>query len=108
MFKLIIILFTFLGNVYCYDYEWKPTTRSGMWIDQFSGGTRGPGYQFEQTYTRSCGLGCVQTAKASDFAVFTQENLHYDTDRSYNNNLYYDTDRNYNNGIHCDPDRTFC
>ena len=76
------------------DYGWRPYTPGGMGIDQSNGGTRGPGYQFEQHYQRYCGLGCTQYARASDFGTLDRRHLHLDPERRGNRDPEYGENRN--------------
>ena len=102
--KTMMFLFM-LSSVYCQYGEWYPSTRSGMGIDNFAGGTRGPNYQYEQTYTRSTGLFTTQTAKASDFYTIAREHLHLDPSRDDNRDPERGMNRDPESGMNRDPDQ---
>ena len=54
MTNILIFVVININAIYSYDindYGWEPSSRSGIGIDNFAGGTRGPSYQYEQTYT---------------------------------------------------------
>ena len=55
-------------------YGWKPTTRSGIGIDTFSGGTKGSSYQYQTVYENSNG----QRATITDFGRLDSRDIHPD------------------------------
>ena len=84
MFKLaLVLILCFLLVTYAYsysihDYGWEPYRPGGLAINNFGGGTRFQQYQYEPHFTRSCGLGCTQYARASFPALHFQamERIH--------------------------------
>ena len=101
---LCFLLVTFVNSYSIHDYGWEPYRPGGLGINNFGGGSRFPQYQSEPHFTRSCGLGCTQYARASDFGTLDSRHTHYDYDRNYNHDINLDHDRNYNNDINPGPD----
>lgn len=85
------------GNIH--NYGWQSSPPVGLTFTNFGGGTDGPFYQYEQTFTRSCGLGCSQTARASDFGRLDSRHLHPD-----HNYMHVDYDRHYDYDFNPGPD----
>ena len=107
MINLSVTIFAFLSGTNAYnihDYGWEPYTPGGLGFTNFGGGTDGPYYQYEATYSRDCGLGCTQYARASDFETLDSRHTHRDYDRHYDHDRHYDYDRSYNHDIHLGPD----
>ena len=100
---LVITAFT-VRSYNIHDYGWVPSTRSGMAIDNFAGGTLFGTGNYEQTFTRSCGLMCTQTAKASDFGTLDSLSLHYDPMRNAYRDPEIGNNRDPESGMNRDPD----
>lgn len=71
-------------TAYINDYGWKPHSRGGLGFTNFGGGTDGPTYQYEQTFSYSaCALCNTHYAKASDFGTLDSRHLNPDPMRYY-------------------------
>ena len=90
------LLITFGINAYdIQDYGWKPYTRGGLGFTNFGGGTDGPQYQYEQTFSyKPCSVCNTQYAKASDFGRVDDLSSHPDPMRDYHRDPEVGENRN--------------
>jgi len=77
------------------DYGWKSYTRGGLGFTNFGGGTDGPTYQYERTFSYSaCPLCKTYYAKESDFGTLDRRDLNYDPMRDYHRDPEQGENRN--------------